>query len=180
MPHDDYAMPIIRVGDKVPKIGRNVFIASTAYVIGDVTIGDNVSIWPHAVIRGDEDSIVIGDDSNVQDGAVIHTDAGFPARIGRGVTIGHRAIIHGATVEDEVIIGMGAIVLNGAVIGSGSIIGAGAVITQGTKVPPNSIVVGVPAKVIRQATDADREYIRNNYLAYLRLARMYMDNGVNL
>ncbi|WP_054854034.1 gamma carbonic anhydrase family protein [Vulcanisaeta distributa] len=179
-------MPIVRVGgDKVPRIGRNVFIASTAYVIGgDVVIGgDNVSIWPHAVIRGgDEDSIVIGDSSNIQDGAVIHTDVGFPARIGRGVTIGHRAIVHGATVEDEVIIGMGAIVLNGAVIGSGSIVGgAGAVVTQGTKVPPNSIVVGVPAKVIRQATDADREYIRNNYQAYLRLARMYMDNGgVNL
>lgn len=176
-------MPIVRVGNKVPRIGRNVFIASTAYVIGgDVVIGgDNVSIWPHAVIRGDEDSIVIGDNSNIQDGAVIHTDAGFPARIGRGVTIGHRAIVHGATVEDEVIIGMGAIVLNGAVIGSGSIVGAGAVVTQGTKVPPNSIVVGVPAKVIRQATDADREYIRNNYQAYLRLARMYMDNGgVNL
>ncbi len=124
----------------------------------------------------------MGDNSNIQDGAVIHTDVGFPARIGRGVTIGHRAIVHGATVEDEVIIGMGAIVLNGAVIGSGSIVGgAGAVVTQGgTKIPPNSIVVGVPAKVVRQATDADREYIRNNYQAYLRLARMYMDNGVNL
>ena len=180
MPHDDYAMPIVRIGDKAPRIGRNVFIASTAYVIGDVMIGDNVNVWPHAVIRGDEDSIVIGDDSNVQDGAVIHTDPGFPVKIGRGVTIAHRAIIHGATVEDEVIIGIGAIVLNGAVIGSGSIVGAGAVVTPGTKVPPNSVVVGVPAKVIRQATDADREYIRNNYLAYLRLARMYMDNGVNL
>ena len=173
-------MPIIRLGVKVPRIGRNVLIASTAYVIGDVVIGDNVSIWPHAVIRGDEDSIVIGDDSNIQDGAVIHTDMGFPARIGHGVTIGHRAIVHGATVEDEVIIGMGAIVLNGAVISSGSIVGAGAIVTQGTRVPPNSVVVGVPAKVIRQVTDEDREYIRNNYLAYLRLAKMYMDNGVSL
>jgi carbonic anhydrase/acetyltransferase-like protein (isoleucine patch superfamily) len=96
------------------------------------------------------------------------------------VTIGHRAIVHGATIEDEVIIGMGAIVLNGAVIGSGSIIGAGAVVTPGTRIPPNSVVVGVPARVIRQATDEDIKYIRDNYMAYLRLARLYMDNNVNL
>ncbi|MCG2863537.1 MAG: gamma carbonic anhydrase family protein [Vulcanisaeta sp.] len=173
-------MPVISLGNKVPRIGRGVFIASTAYVIGDVTIGDNVSIWPFAVIRGDEDSVFIDRDSNVQDGVVIHTDVGFPVRIGRGVTIGHRAIVHGATIEDEVIIGMGAIVLNGAVIGSGSIIGAGAVVTPGTRIPPNSVAVGVPARVIRQATDEDIKYIRDNYMAYLRLARLYMDNNVNL
>jgi Carbonic anhydrases/acetyltransferases, isoleucine patch superfamily len=96
------------------------------------------------------------------------------------VTIGHRAIVHGATIEDEVIVGMGAIILNGAVVGSGSIIGAGAVVTQGTRIPPNSIAVGVPAKVIRQATEEDREYIRNNYIAYLRLVKLYTDNGVDL
>jgi Carbonic anhydrases/acetyltransferases, isoleucine patch superfamily len=173
-------MPVISLGNKVPRIGRGVFIASTAYVIGDVTIGDNVSLWPFVVVRGDEDSVFIEKDSNVQDGTVIHTDAGFPVRIGRGVTIGHRAIVHGATIEDEVIVGMGAIILNGAVVGSGSIIGAGAVVTQGTRIPPNSIAVGVPAKVIRQATEEDREYIRNNYIAYLRLVKLYTDNGVDL
>ncbi|WP_069807050.1 gamma carbonic anhydrase family protein [Vulcanisaeta thermophila] len=173
-------MPIVRLGNKTPRIGKNVFIASTAYVIGDVTIGDNVSIWPYAVIRGDEDSVEVGENSNVQDGVVIHTDAGYPVRIGRGVTIGHRAIVHGATVEDEVIVGMGAIILNGAVIGRGSIVGAGSVVTQGTKVPPGSVVVGVPAKVVRQATQEDLEYIRRNYMAYLNLARLYMDNGANL
>jgi len=124
--------------------------------------------------------VFIDKDSNVQDGTVIHTDAGFPVRIGRGVTIGHRAIVHGATIEDEVIVGMGAIILNGAVVGSGSIIGAGAVVTQGTRIPPNSIAVGVPAKVIRQATEEDREYIRNEYIAYLRLVKLYTDNGVDL
>ncbi|MFB6469893.1 MAG: gamma carbonic anhydrase family protein [Vulcanisaeta sp. AZ3] len=173
-------MPIVSVGGKTPRIGSNVFIASTAYVIGDVVIGNNVSIWPHAVIRGDEDSIVIGDESNVQDGAVIHVDKSYPVRVGRGVTIGHRAIVHGATVEDEVIIGMGAIILNGAVIGSGSIVGAGAVVTQGTKIPPGSVAVGVPAKVVRQVSKEDIEYIRNNYKAYLELARMYIEGNVNL
>ena len=170
-------MPIVKVGGKEPRIGRNVFIASTAYVIGDVEIGDDVSIWPHAVVRGDEDKIVIGPESNVQDGVVIHTDAGYPVIIGRGVSIGHRAVVHGARIGDEVIIGMGSIIMNGAEIGSESIVGAGAVVTQGMKIPPRSIVVGVPAKVIRQATDEDVEYIRRNYRVYVELARMYVREG---
>ncbi|MGC8542648.1 MAG: gamma carbonic anhydrase family protein [Vulcanisaeta sp.] len=170
-------MPIIRVGDKVPKLGKNVLVASTAYIIGDVTIGDNVSVWPYAVIRGDEDKVVIGDNTSIQDGVVIHMDPGFPVTIGRNVTVGHRAIVHGAVVEDNVVIGMGAILLNGAVVGSNSIVGAGAVVTQGMKIPPNSVVVGVPARVIRQVTDSDREYIEHDYKSYLRLMKLYLENG---
>ncbi len=173
-------MPIIPLGDKRPKIGRDVFIASTAYVIGDVTICDRASVWPYAVLRGDLDSIYIGEETNVQDGVIIHTDSGYPVRIGARVTIGHRAIVHGAIIEDDVVIGMGAIIMNGAVIGRGSIIGAGAVVTQGMRIPPNSIAIGVPARVVREATDKDREYIRVEFESYKRLAELYKGLSVSL
>jgi carbonic anhydrase/acetyltransferase-like protein (isoleucine patch superfamily) len=140
-------------------------------VIGDVTIGAGASVWPTCVLRGDTAPIVVGEDSNVQDGAIVHVDRGVPCTIGARVAIGHRAIIHGATVEDDCLIGMGAIVLNRVVVGRGSIVGAGAVCTEGTIIPPNSLVVGVPGRVIRETTDAERDRIANTVESYRVLSR---------
>ncbi|ABW00877.1 gamma carbonic anhydrase family protein [Caldivirga maquilingensis] len=171
-------MPIISFNGKAPRIGKGVFIANTAYVIGDVDIGDEVSLWPYAVVRGDEDSISISRFSNLQDHAVVHTDKGIKTIIGEGVTVGHRAIIHGARVGDYVLVGMGAILLNNAEIGEYSIIGAGAVVTEGTRIPPRSVAVGVPARVIRSVTDDDVRRIIENYKAYLELAKLYGGNSL--
>jgi carbonic anhydrase/acetyltransferase-like protein (isoleucine patch superfamily) len=173
-------VPVIGLNGRVPRVSSTAFIASTAYVIGDVILGEYVSVWPYAVIRGDSSRIIIGDETNIQDGVVIHADPGYVVNIGRGVSVGHRAVIHGASVGDEVIIGMGSIILNGAEIGSGSIVGAGALVTQGSRIPPGSLVLGIPARVVRQLGEEDREYIRNNYRAYLELVRRYRDSGVNL
>ena len=145
------------------------FVHPLAVVLGDVTLGARVSIWPTAVVRADSDAIVIGAESNIQDGAVLHTDPGLPMHIGARVAIGHRAIVHGATVEDDVLIGMGAILLNGCRIGRGSIVGAGAVVREGMQVPPNSLVVGVPGRVIRETTEEERARIARTVQAYLVL-----------
>lgn len=166
-------MPIVEFNGKRPRLGNGVFVANTAYIIGDVELGDGVNVWPYAVVRGDEDRVVVGRYTNLQDHVVIHTDRGIETRIGEGVTVGHRAIIHGAEVRDYVLVGMGAIILNRAVIGEYSIIGAGAVVTEGTRIPPRSVAVGVPARVIRSVTDEDIEYILRNYKVYLELARSY-------
>jgi carbonic anhydrase/acetyltransferase-like protein (isoleucine patch superfamily) len=152
-----------------PAIHPTAFIHDAAHVIGNVTLGAHVSVWPTAVIRGDSDAITIGEDSNVQDGTVIHVDPGVPCTIGARVAIGHRAVVHGATVGDDCLIGMGAIVLNGVVVGSGSIVGAGAVCREGMEIAPNSLVVGVPAKVIRQTREIERERIAHTVRAYLAL-----------
>ena len=149
-----------------PKIDEEAFVAPTAVVVGAVTLEARASIWYGAVARADEEVIVIGPDSNVQDGCTLHSDPGFPLVIGRGVTVGHRVILHGARIDDDVLVGMGAVVMNGAHIGSGSIIAAGAVVTQGKQIPPGSVVAGVPAKVVRQATDDDLLHIRGNAAAY--------------
>ena len=149
------------------------FIHAQAVVLGDVTLGERTSVWPTAVLRGDSDRIIVGDESNIQDGAVIHADDGAPCTIGRRVTVGHRAIVHGATVEDECLIGMGAIVLNRAVIGRGSLIGAGALITEGTVIPPRSVALGSPARVIRQVDDDMHAMIQHGVDAYLQLAERH-------
>ncbi|HYV96694.1 MAG TPA: gamma carbonic anhydrase family protein [Gemmatimonadaceae bacterium] len=145
------------------------FIHSQAVILGRVVLGDRVSVWPTAVIRGDSDRITIGDESNVQDGAVLHADDGVPCTIGKRVTIGHRAIVHGATVEDGCLIGMGAIVLNHAVIGAGSLIGAGAVVSEGMVIPPRSVVLGVPGRVRREVDETMRARIEAGVDAYLDL-----------
>jgi carbonic anhydrase/acetyltransferase-like protein (isoleucine patch superfamily) len=154
------------------------FIHSTAVVLGRVTLGNHVSVWPTAVIRGDTDTITIGDESNVQDGCVIHADPGIPTTIGKRVTIGHRAIVHGSTVEDEVLVGMGAILLNGCRVGSGSIIGAGAVCKEGMVIPPNSLVLGVPGKVVRETTDEERERIRASAASYVANAERHRSGEI--
>jgi carbonic anhydrase/acetyltransferase-like protein (isoleucine patch superfamily) len=150
-------------------IDPSAFIHPLAVVLGDVTLGARVSVWPTAVVRGDSDVIAIGAESNVQDGAVLHTDPGLPMRIGARVAIGHRAIVHGATVEDDVLIGMGAILLNGCHIGRGSLVAAGAVVREGVHVAPDSLVVGVPGRVVRETTDAERARIARTVAAYVAL-----------
>ena len=132
-----------------PQIAEDAFIAPATVVVGRVRIGARSSVWYGSVLRGDDEEIVVGEDSNVQDLSVMHADPGYPAVLGDRVTVGHRAIVHGARVEDDVLIGMGAILLNGARIGSGSVIAAGAVVTPGAEIPPASLVAGIPAKVLR-------------------------------
>ncbi len=146
------------------------WIHDSAVVLGDVQLGERVSIWPAAVIRAEFEPVVIGADSNVQDGTVIHVDYGFGVTVGARVTIGHRAIVHGATVEDESLIGMGAILLNGVRVGTGSVIGAGAVCRQGMRIPPHSLVLGVPGKVVRETTPEEREGIKRSAETYVRLS----------
>ena len=150
-------------------IDPTAFIHPLAFVCGDASLGARASVWPFAVVRADSDRITIGDDTNVQDGAVLHADPGVPCTLGARVTVGHRAIVHGATVEDDCLIGMGAIVLNGARIGSGSIVGAGAVVREGMDVPAGSLVLGVPGRVVRPTTEADRSAIARGAAAYVRL-----------
>jgi carbonic anhydrase/acetyltransferase-like protein (isoleucine patch superfamily) len=155
-----------------PKIDEEAFVAPTAVVVGAVTLEAQASIWYGAVARADEEVIVIGPGTNVQDGCTLHSDPGFPLLIGRGVTLGHRVVLHGARVDDDVLLGMGSIVMNGARIGTGSIVAAGAVVPPGMTVPPRSVVAGVPAKVVRQATDDDLAHIRRNAESYTsRLAK---------
>ena len=153
--------------------GAARFVAPTATVIGDVTLGEETGIWFGAVVRGDRDRVEIGAGSNVQDNAVVHTSAGFPALIGREVSVGHGAILHGCTISDRVLVGMGAIVMNGAVVGEETIIAAGAVVTEGSVIPAGSVVMGVPGKVVKQASPAQRENIRKNALSYIELAKSY-------
>jgi carbonic anhydrase/acetyltransferase-like protein (isoleucine patch superfamily) len=150
----------------VPEIDPEAFVAPTAVVVGKVTLGPRVSVWYGAILRADSEVIEIGADSNVQDGSTLHSDPGYPLVLGRGVTVGHNVVLHGARVDDDVLVGMGSTVLNGAHIGSGSIIAAGAVVMQGAEIPPNSLVAGVPAKVRRQTTEDDVAAIRANAASY--------------
>jgi carbonic anhydrase/acetyltransferase-like protein (isoleucine patch superfamily) len=157
----------------VPNIHPSAFVHPLAYIAGDVTVGARVSIWPFVSIRGDSAAITIGDDSNVQDGCVIHVDDNVPCHIGKRVGIGHRAIVHGAMVEDDVLIAMGAVLLNNVRVGTGSIIGAGAVVREGFVVPANSMVLGVPGRVVRETTPEERARITHTVEAYLEMQKRY-------
>jgi len=168
-------MPIIPFESSSPIQGKNVFLASTATLIGDVQIDDDVTIMFGAVARADRASISVGAGSNLQDNVVIHGDPGFPAVIGAQVSVGHGAIIHGATIEDHCLIGMGATVLNGAVIGEGSLIAAGTVVLEGTVIPPGSLVAGVPGKIRRTVTEEERAAIAENGRTYQRLGASYRE-----
>jgi carbonic anhydrase/acetyltransferase-like protein (isoleucine patch superfamily) len=154
-------------------IDSSAFIHPLAAIIGDVTIGPRASVWPTAVIRGDTDRIHIGADTNVQDGAVLHVDQGFPLVIGERVSIGHRAVLHGATVENDCLIAIGAILLNGVVVGAGSLVGAGAVCREGMRIPPRSVVLGVPGRVAREATSEIAARIQQTVESYLMLQEQY-------
>lgn len=157
------------IGGHTPQVAPDAWVAPTAAVLGQVTIGAGVGVFYSAVLRGDMDAITIGDGANLQDGVVVHTDPGSPARVGRDVSVGHGAVLHGCTVEDGALIGMNATVLNGAVIGAGSLVAAGALVLAGTEVPPRSLVAGVPAKVRRSLTDEEVTHCRENAGAYVRL-----------
>lgn len=153
------------------RIHEDTFIAPTAAVLGEVTLGAGSSVWYHAVLRGDMAPITIGEKTNVQDGCLLHVAERFPLRVGNHVTVGHGAILHGCTVEDGVLIGMGAIVLDGAVIGEGSVIGAGALVGEGKVIPPRSLVVGLPGKVIRQLDEAKAADLIAHAENYVKLWR---------
>lgn len=149
-----------------PDIAADAYVDPAAVVIGRVRLGPGASVWPQAVLRGDTDLITVGAQTNVQDACVVHVDAGVPCTIGARVTIGHRAVIHGCRIDDEVLVGMGAIVMNHAHIGSGSIVGAGALVTEGTVVPPGTLVLGAPARAVRATTPAERADIRRSAAHY--------------
>jgi carbonic anhydrase/acetyltransferase-like protein (isoleucine patch superfamily) len=153
-------------------------VAHNATVLGAVELGENSSVWYQAVLRADINRIVIGAGSNIQDGAVVHLADDFPTLVGEYVTVGHKAILHACTVHDEVLVGMGAIILDGAVIGAQSIIGAGALVTGGKIIPPGSLVLGSPAKVIRALTSEERAGIRHWAEKYVALSRIYMEKEI--
>jgi len=161
----------IEVNGYEPEIDETAWLAQNATVIGRVRLGGEVSIWYNAVLRGDSDQITVGARTNIQDGCVLHADPGFALTIGTGVSVGHNAILHGCTVGDDVLVGMGATVLNGAVIGSGSLIAANALIPEGAEIPPGSLVAGVPGKVRRELDDEQKEGIRLNSSVYLEHAK---------
>ena len=153
-----------------PAVAQSAWVAPNATLVGRVTLGERASVFYGAVLRADVDSITIGDDTNLQDNVTMHCDAGTPASVGARVSVGHGAILHGCTVEDDCLIGMGATVLNGAVIGAGSLVAAGAVVLEGTQVPPGSLVAGVPAKVRRELSDEEKMGIRANAEHYLEIS----------
>ena len=153
-----------------PEVAAEVFVAPTAVVLGEVRLAPQSSVWYHTVLRGDCERITIGAGSNIQDNCTVHADPGFPAVVGERVSVGHNAVLHGCVIEDDVLVGMGATVLNGAHIGAGSLVAAAALVPQGLRVPPGSLVAGVPARVKRQLTDEERELVRANAEHYVRLA----------
>jgi len=157
-----------------PTIAASAYIDETALVIGNVTIGERASVWPHSSIRGDVNTIGIGDETNIQDNCTLHCDADIaPLVIGNRVTVGHQAMLHGCTIEDDCLIGIGAIILNNATIGAGSVVAAAALVPEGMVVPPGSMVMGVPAKVRRQVTPEERERFRLNTNHYIELGQIY-------
>ena len=153
--------------ERRPRVAESAWIAHGAVVVGAVTIGEDASVWYNAVLRGDSDAVHVGPRTNLQDGVVVHTQRGDPAVIGADVSIGHNAVVHGATIEDGCLIGMSATVLSGAVIGTGSLVAAGALVPQGVTIPPHSLVAGVPARVVRELREAERESVRDNAEIYL-------------
>jgi carbonic anhydrase/acetyltransferase-like protein (isoleucine patch superfamily) len=163
-------MPLYSLGDLTPQLAPGAWAAPSADLIGDVRLGERASVWFGAVIRADNTPIIIGDDTNIQDGAVCHSDEGSPLIIGARVTVGHQAILHGCTVRDDCLIGLGARILNGAVIEPECIVGAGALVTEGKSFPSGSLIVGAPARAVRQITDQERQMLRASAAHYAEKA----------
>ena len=159
---------------RVPRIAASAYIADSADVIGDVEIGENASIWFAAVLRGDIEPIRLGSSSNIQDGSVVHTMVGSPVVVGDWVTVGHRAVLHGCTIENHCLIGMGAILLNDVRVGEGSIIAAGALVPEKTVIPPRSLYLGVPARFKRELAESDQQFIRRHAADYLEYKQVYL------
>ncbi len=174
-------MAVRKFNDKQPKIGKLVFIDDSAVVIGDVILGDDVSIWPTTVVRGDVERITIGDGTNVQDGSVLHvthagkyTAQGHPLKIGKGVTIGHRAVVHACTVGDYCLVGIGAIIMDGAVLEDYVMLGAGALVSPGKKLESGYLYVGVPAKQARPLKESEKEFLEYSSRQYIQLKNEYL------
>ena len=163
--------------NREPQIHPTAYVAPTASLLGNVTLEAEASVWFGCVLRAEQAPIVVGPRTNVQDLTVIHTDPGRPCRLGGGVTVGHRVVLHGATVEDGALIGIGAIVLDGAVVGEEAVIGAGAVVPEGTLIPPRTLALGVPAKVVRELEEEDLVRLRVAAAWYVEQARDYRERG---
>jgi carbonic anhydrase/acetyltransferase-like protein (isoleucine patch superfamily) len=166
-------MPLYRLGDLEPQLAADAWAAPSAELIGDVRLAARASVWFGAVIRADNTPIIVGEESNIQDGAVGHSDPGFPLIIGARVTIGHQAILHGCTLGDDCLVGMGARILNGAVIESDCLVGAGALVTEGKTFPAGSLIVGAPARVLRPLTEEEKQALRLSAAHYAEKAARY-------
>jgi len=173
-------MAIYRLGNQIPKLAPTAYVHESATVVGDVTLGDDVSIWPQAVLRGDTSSITIGARSNVQDGSVLHVDEDVPLTIGSDVTIGHQVMLHGCTIGDGSLVGIQAVILNGAVIGRGCLVGAGSLVTEGKAFPDHSLIIGRPARVVRTLTPEDAERVRYGAVHYVDSAKRYTSDAVRV
>lgn len=166
-------MAIFSIADKIPNVDGSAYVDETATVTANVTLAKDTSVWPGASLRGDEDAIFVGEGTNVQDCAVLHTDIGKPCRVGRGVTVGHSAILHGCTVGDNSLIGMGAVILNGSVIGAESLVGAGTLITENKTFPDGVLIIGRPGRILRELTDEEKAAIRANARRYIEQKELY-------
>ncbi|MGE4447999.1 MAG: gamma carbonic anhydrase family protein [Azospira sp.] len=173
-------MPIYKIDQKTPQIAASAWVAPNATVIGDARLGDNVSIWWNAVLRGDNDPIHIGANSNIQDGSVLHTDEGVPMHIGANVTVGHMVMLHGCTVGDNSLIGIGSVILNRAVIGKHSIVGANSLIPEGKVFPDGVLIVGSPGKVVRDLSEEEKARLQKSADHYVDNARRYASRLVEL
>ncbi|QOR39878.1 gamma carbonic anhydrase family protein [Billgrantia diversa] len=166
-------MAIYRYAEHCPEIHADVYVAETADVIGQVTLKRGASVWYQAVLRGDTDHLEVDEESNIQDGAVLHADPGFPLKVGKGVTVGHQAMLHGCTIGNGSLVGIQAVILNGAVIGENCLVAAGAVVKEGAEFPPNSLIVGAPAKVIRELSPDVIEGMARNAAGYVERGRRH-------
>jgi carbonic anhydrase/acetyltransferase-like protein (isoleucine patch superfamily) len=169
-------MPLYQLGDDSPQIPESAYVTNEATVIGNVTLGERTSVWPYATIRGDNEPIVIGNDVNIQDGAILHVDPGCPMRIGDFASIGHQAMLHGCTIGEGTLIGIQAVVMNKAVIGKWCLVGAGSIVTEGKVFPDRTLILGAPAKVVRELSDKDVAFLRGNADNYVERQIMYKAN----
>ena len=166
-------MAVYQLGEHTPVVPASAWVAESAQVIGRVTLGEDVSIWFNAVLRGDSDALHIGAGSNIQDGSVLHADTGFPLQLGENVTVGHKVMLHGCTVGENSLIGIGAIVLNGARIGKNCLVGAGALVTEGKEFPDGSLIIGSPAKAVRELTPEQMAALKLSALHYVNNGQRY-------
>jgi carbonic anhydrase/acetyltransferase-like protein (isoleucine patch superfamily) len=173
-------MAIYQLNESAPHIDETAFIADSAHIIGKVHVGAHASVWFDVTIRGDVEPIALGENSNVQESAVLHTDMGYPLTIGRNVTVGHQAMLHGCTIQDGALIGIQAVILNGAVIGKNCLVGAGALVTEGKQFPDNSLIIGSPAKLARPLTPEEIRLMHQNTENYVTRAQLYKTQLVRL
>ncbi len=173
-------MALYRIGEKAPQVAASAYIANEATLVGMVTVGERASVWPGAAARGDNEPIVIGNDSNVQEGAVLHADPGFALTIGARVTVGHQAMLHGCTIGDGSLIGIQAVVMNGAVIGRHCLVGAGAIVTEGKSFAERSLIIGAPAKVVRLLSDDEVAGLERAADSYVERGAHFREHLVRL